>query len=251
MIWVRVSIFVLLILQSFLIRGQTRTHAYNTNAWLMYFGNHKFSTRMGLHAEVQWRRSDLFSENQQLLLRAGLDFYAKPDVRFTIGYGFVETYPYGEFAVQQAFPEHRIWQQILIQQELGKVKLAHRYRLEQRMIGNASTGEFENGRYENRMRYMARATINITNGEHPIFAALYDEVFINFGKDVGYNIFDQNRLYGAVGYTISPTLKMEVGYLYQVVQLRTLDGTSLHNKIENNHTLQIALFSNVSLAKQK
>jgi hypothetical protein len=232
-------------------KAQTRTHAYNTNAWLMYFGNHKFTSRMGLHAEVQWRRSDIFSENQQLLLRTGIDFYAKPDVRFTIGYAFVETYPYGEFAVQHPFPEHRIWQQLFLQQDLGKVKLAHRYRLEQRMIGNASTGQFADGRYENRMRYMAKATINITNGKHPVFAALYDEIFINFGKDVGYNIYDQNRLYGAVGYTISPNFKMELGYLYQIVQLRNLDGTSLKNRIENNHTLQIALFSNVALAKQK
>ena len=251
MIWMRVLFIVSFLFQSLLAQAQTRTHAFNNNAWLMYFGNHKFSSQMGLHAEVQWRRSNIFSENQQLLLRTGLDFYAKPDFRFTIGYGFVETHPYGEFAVQHAFPEHRIWQQLLVQQDLGKVKLAHRYRLEQRMIGNASTGQFENGRYENRMRYMAKATLNITNGKHPIFAALYDELFINFGKDVGYNIFDQNRLYGAVGYSISPNLKMELGYLYQVVQLRNLDGTSLQNRIENNHTLQIALFSNMALTKQE
>ena len=229
--------------------GQTRTHAYNTNAWLMYFGSHKVSNSLGLHAEVQWRRNDLFSENQQVLLRTGLEFYAKPDVRFTVGYAFVETYPYGEFAVEQAFPEHRIWQQLLVPQELGKVKLAHRYRLEQRMIGNASTGRFENGRYENRARYMAKATINLLGGSSPVFAALYDEIFLNFGKQVGYNIFDQNRLYVAIGYTISPILKFEVGYLYQVVQLRALDGTSLRKKIENNHTFQLGLFSNMSLRK--
>jgi len=251
MIFVKVSFVVFLLLQSLLIQGQTRTHANNTNAWLMYFGNHKFSGQLGLHAEIQWRRSDVFSENQQLLLRTGLDFYAKPDLRFTIGYAFIETYPYGEFAVPRAFPEHRIWQQLLLQQDLGKVKLSHRYRLEQRMIGNASTGKFENGRYENRMRYMAKATINITKGTHPIFAALYDEVFINFGKDVGYNIFDQNRLYGAVGFSISPAFKMELGYLYQIVQLRNLEGASLKNRIENNHTLQIALFSNAPFMKQK
>ena len=215
----------------------------------MYFGSHQVSNSLGLHAEVQWRRNDLFSENQQLLLRTGLEFYARPDLRFTLGYAFVETYPYGEFAVEQAFPEHRIWQQLLVPQELGKVKLTHRYRLEQRMLGNASTGRFENGRYENRARYMAKATINLSGGSKPVFAALYNEIFLNFGKQVGYNIFDQNRLYGAIGYTISPILKFEVGYLYQVIQLRTLDATSLRKKIENNHTFQLGLFSNMPLSK--
>jgi len=247
----RVLLILSFLFQSLSIQAQTRTHAHNTNAWLMYFGNHKVSGNLGLHAEVQWRRSDVFSENQQLLLRTGLDFYTKSNFRFTIGYAFVETYPYGEFAVQHAFPEHRIWQQLLTQQDLGKLKLAHRFRLEQRMIGNASTGRFENGRYENRARYMAKATVNITNGKRPIFAAFYDEVFINFGKDVAYNLFDQNRLYGAIGYSISPSLKAEVGYLYQVVQLRNLDATSSKIRIENNHTLQIGLFSNVSFTKEK
>lgn len=245
----RVLLILSFLFQYLLIQAQTRTHAHNTNAWLMYFGNHKFSRNLGLHAEVQWRRSDFFSENQQLLLRTGLDFYTKSNLRLTVGYAFVETYPYGEFAAQHAFPEHRIWQQLLAQQDIGKLKLAHRYRLEQRMIGNASTGKFENGRYENRMRYMAKATVNITNGKRPIFAAFYDEVFINFGKDVAYNIFDQNRLYGAIGYSISPSLKAEVGYLYQVIQLRNLDATSSKNRIENNHTLQIGLFSNVPFRK--
>ena len=96
---------------------------------------------------------------------------------------------------------------------------------------------------------MAKATINLSGGSRPVFAALYDELFLNFGKQVGYNIFDQNRLYVAIGYTISPILKFEVGYLYQVVQLRTLDGTSLSKKIENNHTFQLGLFSNMPLSK--
>lgn len=250
MLSARVLCIAILLLQFSIARSQPRTHAYNTNAWLMYFGSHKFSNSLGLHTEVQWRRNEFFSENQQLLLRTGLEIHAKQHVRVTIGYAFVKTYPYGEFAVHQAFPEHRIWQQLLVPHELGKVKLTHRYRLEQRMIGNASTGQFQNGRYENRGRYMAKATVNLTNGGNPIFAAVYDEVFVNFGKDVGYNIFDQNRLYGAIGYTISPSMKLELGYLYQVVQLRTLDGNSLTKKIENNHTFQVGLFWNMRITRQ-
>lgn len=213
----------------------------------MYFGNHKFTNRLGLHAEVQLRRYEFLSDDQQLLLRTGLDYYLKDNSRFTIGYAFVETHPYGEFAVANAFPEHRIWEQYTTSQTIGKVKLAHRYRLEQRLIGNAATGEFSNGRYENRFRYMAKATINLTKWEKPLFLAVYDEIFINFGKDVGYNIFDQNRLYGALGLTLSSSLKLEVGYLYQVVQQRSLQlNPSVRHRIENNHTLQLGVFHTLS-----
>jgi hypothetical protein len=227
-----------------------RVHTTNTHAWLMYFGNHQFSERLGLHAEVQWRRHDLFSENQQLLLRTGLDYYLARGPRLTLGYAFVETYPYGDFAVANAFPEHRIWQQLLTTQTLGKIKLAHRYRIEQRMIGNAATGAFENGRFEHRFRYMAKATINFTEGDHPVFGAVYDEIFINAGKEVAYNLFDQNRLYAALGYTFSPAWKLEVGYLYQLVQLRSLDtGAGIRNRIEDNHTFQVGLYSTMGFIK--
>lgn len=251
MIKSNIVLFVLLISTCCTALAQdARSNTTNNNAWLMYFGNHKFSNRLGWHAEIQVRRHDVFTEDQQLLLRTGVDYYLQNNSRFTIGYAFIETHPYGEFAVPNAFPEHRIWQQFLTTQSLGKVKLSHRYRLEQRMIGNASTGEFSNGRFENRFRYMAKATINLTKSERPVFLAVYDEIFVNFGKEVGYNIFDQNRLYGALGLTLSPTLKIEAGYLYQVVQARSLELTpSVRNRIENNHTFQLGVFHTMSLVK--
>lgn len=232
--------------------AQTRTQTNNSHLWLMYFGNHKLSERIGVHAEVQWRRHEFMSANQQLLLRTGIDYYTKSNNRFTLGYAYVETYPYGEFKVANRFPEHRIWQQFLTTQAIGKLKLSHRYRLEQRMIGNAATGEFKGGRYENRFRYMAKATFNLTGGDRPVFAAIYDEIFINFGKEVAYNIFDQNRLYGAIGFTLSPYVKLEAGYLYQLVQLRSLDANvPPRNKIENNHTIQLGLFSTIPFFKRE
>jgi Protein of unknown function (DUF2490) len=231
---------------------QARTHAVNNNAWLMYFGNHRLSERFGVHAEAQWRRNDFFANNQQLLLRTGVDYYLKDNSRITVGYAYIKTYPYGDFAVANAFPEHRLWQQFTTAQQLGKVKLAHRYRLEQRMIGNPTTGEFENGRFENRFRYMAKATVTLTSKwKRPLYLAAYDEVFVNWGKDVAYNIFDQNRLYAALGITLSPKAKLEFGYLYQVILLRTLDITTAQNKIEDNHTIQFGFFHNLDFRRKE
>ena len=231
-----------------------RENANHTHTWLMYFGNHKFSGKLGLHAEAQLRRSDVISGKQQLLLRTGLDIYT-PQVRYTVGYAFIETYPYGDFPVANAFPEHRLWQQALVSNGIGKIKLSHRYRLEQRWLGNSTTGQFENGRYENRMRYMVRANIPLKGNSieaGTFYLGLYNEVFVNFGKEVGYNIFDQNRVYGAICYHLGKVGRLEVGYLYQLVQQRRLISSSdPRNILENNHTLQLALFSELPLYKEK
>ena len=251
----RLIILLILVLScSSLQAQQARVHTANNNAWAMYFGNHKFSERMGIHTEVQWRRNGFFADQMQLLLRIGAEYYLKNGGRFTLGYAFIETYPYGDFAVANAFPEHRIWQQFSAAQQLGKVKLAHRYRLEQRMIGNPATGEFQNGRYENRARYMAKITFDLASKwKKPLFFAAYNEVFINFGKDVAYNLLDQNRLYGALGITLSPKAKLELGYLYQVILLRSLDtsGTAPRNRIEDNHTFQLGFFHSMNFSKPK
>ena len=226
----------------------TRINTKNTNSWWMYFGNHQLSTHWGLHAEAQFRLHDGVSDWQQLLLRTGINYYAK-QVQYTVGYAFVKTYPYGEYPVAMAFPEHRMWEQALVSQTVGNVKLNHRYRLEQRWIGNSTTGEFENGRYENRFRYMVRASIPLSNKETgKLYLGLYDEVFVNAGKEVGYNIFDQNRAYAALGYKLGKIGKIEVGYLYQVVKQRQLQTTTTPPKVvfENNHTLQVGLYSDLS-----
>lgn len=224
----------------------------NGHIWLVANGNNKLTDKLGVHTEVQVRRADFGQEWQQLLLRGGLDYHWSEALRLTAGYAFVQTWPYGQYPVKHAFPEHRIWEQALVTGKLGDATLQHRYRLEQRFIGDAATGRFEGGRYENRLRYMARLNIplsgeTIDDGE--LYAALYDEVFINFGEEVKYNIFDQNRAYGALGYQIGPVGRVEIGYMNQLVQQRSLTPDSNKQIIESNNTMMLSFSSNFSFAE--
>ncbi|TDE29453.1 DUF2490 domain-containing protein [Flavobacterium ranwuense] len=45
-----------------------------------------------------------------------------------------------------------------------------------------------------------------------------DEVFVGFGENVGANVFDQNRLAALVGYKANKNVKIEAGYLSQILQ---------------------------------
>ena len=239
------------------IKAQTNPlHQYtqNANAWLMYFGDHKVADKWGIHLEAQLRRNVLFSNPQQLLLRTGINYHIDNQIMATIGYCFVETYPYGAFPVKVKYPENRIWEQIQIKTQISNFEWVSRFRLEQRLsnlpVLNTSTNVFEPGdeNYTNRFRLLNRFSIPFKGKkieDKSFYLSAYDEFFINFGKNVASNLFDQNRAYIALGYKFPNVGRFEIGYLYQTIQKP--DGI----KIEQNNTLQIGLSSTINFYKSK
>lgn len=233
--------------------AQTRIHSSNNNAWLMYFGDHKISKYWGIHIEGQIRRNDFVQQWQQLLLRTGINYHINEQIFATVGYCFVETYPYGDFPVKSSFPEHRLWEQLQIKNQIQQFEWISRFRLEQRFselpILNTISNTYEPGDalYTNRFRLLNRVSIPFSGQkiiDKSFYISFYDELFINFGKNVGLNLFDQNRAYAAIGYKIPKMGRLEIGYLEQTI-IKS-DGF----KIENNHTIQLGLSSNIDFMKK-
>ncbi len=230
----------------------TAQTVHQFNSWWMYFGNHKLSDKIGLHTEYQWRRSDFASNWQQSLARIGLDFYLKDRASVTAGYGWIVSYPYGEQPIATSFEEHRIWQQLILQQGSGRFNFHHRYRLEQRFLQNVSlnaAGEkLTNGyRFRQRARYRFLLSVPLNKPsmqDQTLFLAMYDEVFLGFGKGLQKNILDQNRLYFALGWRFNKDTNIQLGYLnHHVIKG---DGELK----ENNHTLQMGLTHNLDLSRK-
>jgi hypothetical protein len=76
-------------------------------------------------------------------------------------------------------------------------------------------------------------------------------LFIGFGKNITNNVFDQNRLYFALGYKVNPKCKMEVGYLNLIIQHGKLDPISKKSVYEFNHCFQIGLTYNFDFTAKK
>jgi len=219
----------------------------------MYFGDHKLTKKWGIHLEAQVRRHQLISSAQQILLRTGINYHFTDNSFFTAGYCFVETNKYGKFPSLSDFPEHRLWQQVQVKNQSGRLEIVNRYRLEQRFvfqpIFDMYTGKYNPAKkptYSNRMRLMTRVSIPFKGEmikDKSLYLSFYDEVFINFGKNILQNHVDQNRAYLAIGYKIPKLGRLEIGYLNQL--LIKSDGL----KIENNHTLQLGLSSVLNFYK--
>jgi hypothetical protein len=221
-------IFALIHLHSF--SQHSRISEKNSLAWFTTIITPQISKKISLHGEYQWRRVNFVKHWQQSLLRAGVTYKFSPAVSSQVGYAWAQTFPYGTYplsSIPKMFPEHRIYEQIVINSPLGKNTLTNRIRLEQRWIGRFPSHEAEKPAfvYMNRFRYMPRLDIPI---DAKWYASVYDEIFIGFGKNVGENVFDQNRIAALAGYKASKVFRIEGGFLNQTTQLgREIEGKNV------------------------
>jgi hypothetical protein len=234
-----------------------RLNTSNQIGWYTYFGTFKLSNKIGLHTEYQFRRTPVITDWQQSLLRLGLNYQLHPAVQVRVGYGWIETFPYGEFPLNgfgKQFTEHRIFQMAQLSQKVGKVDFSHRFMLEQRFVGKYSDAQAtKESEFPllHRMRYMIRLQIPLKGNEikdKTPYIALYDEIFIGFGENVNANIFDQNRIGVLLGYRINKNLRLEGGYLNQTIQFgREING---QNVFQTNSGLLLNAQFNFDLRKQ-
>ncbi len=254
----RILLFVIFSLVTQLALAQnTRLNHSNTVGWYNYFGTFKLSNKFGLHTEYQWRRNNVILEWQQSLLRIGLNYHLNPRVLFRAGYASIETFPYGEYPLNglgRDFTEHRIYEMVQLSHKEGIVDLSHRFMLEQRWVGRYSTSNSINEDefpLLNRFRYMVRLQVPLKGQEikdKTPFIAFYDEIFIGFGENVNVNIFDQNRIGLLLGYRFNKTVRIEGGFLNQILQFgRQINGQDV---FQNNSGLIVNANFNLDLRKQ-
>ncbi len=77
-----------------------RLNTSNQIGWYAYFGTFKISKKVGIHTEYQFRRNNWISDWQQSLLRVGVNYNPIPNLQLRTGYGWIETFPYGEYPIK-------------------------------------------------------------------------------------------------------------------------------------------------------
>jgi hypothetical protein len=213
------------------------------SGWLASFNTFKLSDRFSLHFDAQLRSTDQLEQVGAILLRPGLNFHLNKTFTFTAGHMLnISRRNVGNLS--SLLTEQRVWQQVLANQKAGRVAVAHRIRFEQRFIPRAAVvgNAIEKDGYDQafRFRYFIRnvfpLTTTATGFSQGPFLALQNEVFLNTGNKTAVNgkAFDQNRLYGAIGYRLKGKLDLEAGYLNQYISTR--------NSFVNNHIVQLALY---------
>jgi len=187
-----------------------------SGGWYMYFWDTEFGTsKFGLQGDVQYRNWNIIGDLEQLLLRAGVTYSPSDNIKLTLGYGNITSGDFGDSNATST--ESRIYQEALLPHKISnRIYLKHRFRYEQRWV--------ENQDFRTRYRYNLFLNIPLNQpnlNKNSIYLAFYNEIFINGQKDLGngrsVEIFDRNRLYGAIGYALKGNLKLQVGYMEQTL----------------------------------
>lgn len=174
--------YTLIILLTFLLSNKIQaqeTHG-NPQVWYLVLANHDFNDRWSVGNEFHMRYDDWHNDKQTLIIRPFVNYKIVDGAMATVGYSFVQNYPYGFYPAPDNASEHNVWEQITLNNAYGKVSVSHRYRWEHRFVeklnvqndGSVASDGFD---YSNRFRY--RLTVRFPLSEK-YFINVFDELFI-------------------------------------------------------------------------
>jgi hypothetical protein len=162
--------------------------------------------RWGGYSELQVRSNGpAFNQFQYYEAKAGISYDLDKYFTALIGGGRYTTYDYNNLGAGPTTIEARMWEQMSVSQYLSRIKLEHRYRVEQRWL---------NGIYRNRFRYRLNLFIPLNNKKieaKTYFVSIFDEIFLN-NKEPN---FERNRVSAALGYQFDKKWIVQAGWVNQ------------------------------------
>ena len=182
--------------------------------WLGSVNNIRFNERWGLVADFHYRTYDFMAHSYQYITRGLVNYYFNENFTAGAGYGHMWTGVYNT-AAHPYSNEDRIAEQVQLNSKKGKFSMSNRWRLEQRwqqkIVNNEKTSDY---RFTDRARYaIAFMYSPFKNKMLPSFTN-YEEIMVQFGKEVVYNTFDQARFSFGIRQNITSRLNVDLNYMY-------------------------------------
>jgi hypothetical protein len=204
----------------------------DTGNWFIYFGNQAIDKKWNWHNEVQYRNYNFAGDTQQLLLRTGVGYNLTDNNNnnLLLGYGYINSQNYVPDTDDKIHNnEHRIYQQFITRQNMGRINLQHRYRVEERFLQDD---------FQVRFRYFLALNVPVNKPkmeDNAFYISAYNEIFINAESPS----FDRNRVYGALGYVINKNFRVEAGLMRQIQEKK------------GRNQFQIVLYNNIPFGNKK
>ncbi|MGE5108646.1 MAG: DUF2490 domain-containing protein [Sphingobacteriales bacterium] len=219
--------------------------------WLAYLNQTRLSDKWGLWLDVHLRtKEDFFTNFSQTIFRSGLTYYINDDTKLTLGYAYVNIFP-GDNHKNISQPEHRPWQQIQWHTKYPKLHLTQWIRLEERyrhkILNDNELADGYSFNFRLRYNFFAQFPLSKKRFQPNTFSfVVNDELHVNFGKQIVYNYFDQNRFFLGFNYHVNKHDNLQFGWTNVFQQL------AAGNKYRSNNAARIFFINNLDLRnKQK
>lgn len=236
-----------------------------SNGWTDLNVSGKLFGKFSWQIENQHRREDAqgdyntatvtgnpYHNLNQHVFRPYIHYQLNPGIRFSLmPLGWIGSNRFSNGQPSSFFSELRIAPQVILTQNLGKLKIDSRIRYEFRKIaknqpvGDHSglySGDFSSSTKRQRFRYQLKGTLPLNHAkmdDNTLYFQAYDELFINIGETVSnINLLDQNRVLMGLGYKFNKNLSFEAGYMRQTI---FRFNNPEKNNVERNNIIQLNL----------
>ena len=203
----------------------------------------RFNEHWGMLADFHIRTNNFMADPSFYFLRGAANYWIKDNMTVALGYGHMWLAPttpgWHTFA-----NENRIYQQFQVSSKSGKSSFLQRVRNEQRwqqkIVDDKRTDDYK---FTDRVRYLFSYNYTIFQNKYLPSLVIADEILVQFGKEVVYNTFEQNRIFLGIKQNITPRLSFDFGYM-NVYQQK-----SSGYQYDMNHTMRLFFYYNTGWKK--
>jgi hypothetical protein len=237
-------IIYLLLICSTAFSQQAKQVNYQTQLWASINSNIRISSKWGIVADAHVRRTNFAADPSFYFARVGASYRINEHFNAVAGYAHMwqanalkDQFVYGN--------ENRVYEQLQFINKWNKfgytLRFRNEHRWQQKLINGEKSGDT---RYTNRVRFLAGFNYQVFKNPYLPKLMLADEVCIQFGKEVVYNTFDQNRFTIGIFQKINDHLSFDLGYM--LVYQHKYSGY----QYDHNNTLRLFFYYTPDLRKK-
>lgn len=182
------------------------SQTFDLGSWNILNIKYNHTDKLSFFGEGQIRSLRFYNHFHYYEYKGGINCKIHPSAMLTLGAGSYQTYKEGgSFELPKNNDEFRLWPQVILFQQVNKLRIEQRYRTEMRWTING---------YRNRFRYRAGVSYPFgknVNGYKPFQASFNNELFFTDKEPY----FERNRAQLLLNYKPSKYLTIQVGYLHQ------------------------------------
>jgi hypothetical protein len=217
--------------------------SYYNQGWVSINSTFRLSSHWGLVGDFHVRKDNYFDDDYFYFLRTGVVYWIAEKYPVTVGVAHTWLAPkQGGITWSD---ENRIYQQWSVLVKQNYVSVLHRIRLEERWRDVVVADEVVSEQFSVRLRYLASFETKVFPSKPKLPSlVLSDEVLVQFGEQVVYNTFDQNRLFIGLKVPMGSKWSCDVGYMNILQQKAT------GYQYDVSHVFRLFFYFNIDLASK-